>query len=102
MTGSVVGIRAHTAGPWHRFKDEINNSDGLTVARFVEFVPQYRAESEANANLLAAAPDLLNACRAALPLVGSHPHTSSHTRFALLEDAIAKAEGRVKHADATP
>jgi hypothetical protein len=50
-----------TPGPWHRFKDEINDAGGLTVARFVEFVPQHRAKSDANANLIAAAPDMVAA-----------------------------------------
>lgn len=51
----------HTPGPWHLFRNEVNNSDGLTVANIVQFVPAYRDVSNANACLIAAAPELLDA-----------------------------------------
>lgn len=48
---------------------------------------------EANAHLIAAAPDLLDACRAALlQLNGDRPELIGVTKV-MLEDAIAKAEG---------
>ena len=65
--------------------------DGLTVAKVTRFVPQYRATSEANAHLIAAAPDLYEVVE-----------TLDRSGFALpqpirwaIRDALAKARGEV-------
>ena len=63
----------HTPGPWaisiadpHRVVLANGSSKGLEVAQAKEFVPQYREQSLANARLIAAAPDLLEALQTLL------------------------------------
>ena len=64
---------------------------------------QDETETEANARLISAAPDLLVACKVALKKLSGHPSfwdtrgvVSSPGR--LLEEAIAKVEGKEKNA----
>lgn len=95
----------HTPGPWvyhvvGHFLDyeirgpksediaSVNPSDG---ADDPEFYP-----AEANARLIAAAPDLLNAVKAALPilLTAEEGLPRLRERIQVCRDAIAKAEGR--------
>jgi hypothetical protein len=66
----VIG---HTPGPWGSSKvlrgavvGRHGSSAGLVLAQVTEFVPKYRAESEANARLISAAPELLEALLAIL------------------------------------
>lgn len=55
-------------------------------------------EAEANANLIAAAPDLLEACRSALKVIEENIPVTAKVSVAgiarILRAAIAKAEGR--------
>jgi hypothetical protein len=64
---------AHTPGPWNVLFRTIvsNNEDIAEVNRLPGFEnhASVRAETEANARLISAAPDLLAACRAALALI---------------------------------
>jgi len=109
-------VSAHTPGPWlhdHRegdngyFNTEVfSPNDSWGVIATLAWVPQplgngvtgtYR---EANARLIAAAPDLLSAlqgldeayCRAGLPLSRSERH-EDRTRLIAARAAIAKATG---------
>lgn len=60
----------HTKEPWvYSFREEVievGQPGGVLVA-YVAYSPLLRAESEANARLICAAPALLAACGAALP-----------------------------------
>lgn len=78
----------------------IDTGDGWTTAKVYATIP---AEDEANARLIAVAPELLEACRAASALfdtiaaklgmfTGPNGCETRETR-ALIEQAIAKAEG---------
>lgn len=93
-----MGESKHTVGPWHVFRDEINDRDGLTVARVVQFVPLYREQSDANALLIAAAPALLVACKALVDTCTTAPPVELVRRLGEVVEqcatAIAKAEGR--------
>ena len=93
----------HTPGPWTIHPQHpawIIGSDGLPVAHNVyEF---NRGNEGANARLIAAAPELLDACRAALAFIDANFHYADGkaspcydmpARIALVA-AIAKAEGR--------
>ncbi len=69
----------------------------FTVGTLQDWGPHGIEQTEANANLIAAAPDLLAACRMAFPLFSGEgtvlPILQIHDA---LRDAIAKAEGGVK------
>lgn len=81
---------AHTPGPWKR-KDtpdyaEIHPSSGeLRQAIALVGAPD-------DANLIAAAPDLLKACKAAKALLINELNEPGRTVFWVLVDAIRKAE----------
>ena len=86
----------HTSGPWKReeTKYRISFSHQITVANnskpAVCAVHQLRrdpAQSDANACLIAAAPDLLEACKAMSEHIGKECGTCQ----AMLDTAIAKA-----------
>lgn len=94
----------HTPGPWYPVKlgaspDHSWAIDGELheVARLPEWTDN-QAEAEANARLISAAPELLDACKAALamfkgqfPLEHGNPELGA--TWGALEDAIIKAEG---------
>lgn len=77
----------HTPGPWTEDRQFIRDSDGNSVAR-IDY--EQSGYIRANAALIAAAPDLLAACREAyLLLDGGNPrHESLHDTLAA---AIARA-----------
>jgi hypothetical protein len=91
---------AHTPGPW------VFVQDGLTLVRGVsdddchqvvadcasDFMTN--AECEANARLIAAAPDMLKALHKMVNAVGSRPTISVDEADAIAKAAIAKAEAR--------
>lgn len=61
-------IMTHTPGPWNIGKYPINDyayavygKDNSKIAQLEKFDQQYQEEEEANANLIAAAPELLEA-----------------------------------------
>lgn len=90
----------HTPGPWYSFQClppsiawSINQSEKSVVAS-VSGSALHRPdkESEANARLIAAAPELLAACREALYWMGQESRGEENC-VNLLRVAIAKAEG---------
>jgi hypothetical protein len=70
----------------------------------VHFFPRVRdpGETQANLHLMAAAPDLLKACRLADWVFGSwagaEDHPEEREAIAMLRAAIAKADGRQREA----
>ncbi len=103
----------HTPGPWKVSHGCLPGDSGFSVATAnaaasgnvkitAECWPctivseDHRSELFANAFLIAAAPDLLEACRAMLTCCGSSENWNGETHEALklIEAAIAKAEGR--------
>lgn len=95
----------HTPGPWTRSDDEPGDikivGNGVVVAS-MDYGAFYDSEADANANLVAAAVDLLGAAKSALRLLstswivsdGARRKGDSGVTGALLRAAIAKAEGR--------
>lgn len=84
----------HAPGPWFVRDLEVVTANNVFVAS-VE--GELRTpEDEANARLISASPDLLQACRCALAdLEGSdYPTDSERLTMEDLRAAIAKAEGR--------
>lgn len=84
----------HSPGPWTCFKRSGGfsiESPGLHAVASINWIMAKRDCAEANARLIAAAPDLLEALRAAADYMGEMGHPVE-----LLEQAraaIAKAEG---------
>ena len=69
------------------FGCRIQAADGTVIARVPTRCP-LTWEDHANAYLIAAAPDLLEACQMALDNLGTHPDVQ------ILHNAIAEATGR--------
>lgn len=86
----------HTPGPWKAegWKETVvNDSRGTTIALHPGDSREYGlAEVQANARLIAAAPDLLAACKLAVARNGApHPNYVLDV-YEALEAAILKAE----------
>ena len=83
----------HTPGPWKAFSTWVDGADGSTVAETGLPTTPTRLAA-ANAELIAAAPDLLAALRGMLDVQSSRdPFKEREAERAALA-AIAKAEGR--------
>lgn len=100
----------HTLGPWsyHGGFGQCVKA-GLNVVAECRKPPLNPAECEANAHLIAAAPDLLAACKGAMRIVSlwngrevpeDHKHAEEMKALYLMQEAfiyaIAKAEGKSK------
>lgn len=92
----------HTPGPWHYSKDAsmhdtalVYAQDGWLVADAGRIHKRTPEEIEANATLLAAAWDLLAACKGAVAALSQNKTFPADIDAAkgYLADAIAKAEG---------
>lgn len=95
-------MSAHTPGPWLRDGATVYTVPG-SLKVIAEIRKHYRArsmdeEATANARLVTAAPDLLDALRDAQSLIRSHVETvSAETRKAVLDRidaALTKARGQ--------
>jgi hypothetical protein len=85
----------HTPGPWHCKTVPIGRiwiQDSTTYA--VAHVAKSRKESEANAHLIAAAPELLEACEMARDVISGAAQPDEHEALAILDALIAKAKGQ--------
>jgi hypothetical protein len=85
----------HTPGPWHRnirsegeYPTIFSDRDEFTTIAVVTKMP-IAAETEANIDLISAAPDMLRA----LKIMCNPPNTDTVWEIALGREAIAKAEG---------
>jgi hypothetical protein len=96
-------MKTHTPGPWHTIgaladRPLVEAEDGGMVADLVE--REDDAETRANAILIAAAPELLEALRKCLSAFSVSATSLPEDRQAVIEavrqahDAIAKAEGK--------
>ena len=92
--------RQHTPGPWDvepkGSRHFVDGADGLTVAYLDRAGVRERAEIEANACLIAAAPtmfDLLTAADRLEELTGENLAVYARTFAALARAAIARATG---------
>lgn len=91
---------AHTPGPWKAYRhdlhaDEVTSPDGDSIAEV--YSTGDPADFHANTNLIAAAPDLLDAAKAILAKwdrAESFNADSDPLIDGLLRDAVAKVEGR--------
>lgn len=94
----------HTPGPWNLQHCDTGWTVGPNAQRRGDHVADVHehqsgamsdATAAANASLIAAAPDLLAACEAAIKATGGSEHWQGETRAFLLlaEAAVAKAKG---------
>jgi len=94
----------HTPGPWLR-ESEINSegSDWILVTKDYAEIVDLRLddglvvseqEQEANARLIAAAPEMLNALRGVAERWDKDDEADDPVLGAVIRSAIAKAEGR--------
>lgn len=95
--GTTDQVASHTPGPWmldpaHPLMVYCGDALGSRVADLSQpghGIPW--AQEEANARLIAAAPDLLAACRRLRSVINDHVSLAD---VDALDSAIAKAEGR--------
>lgn len=87
----------HTPGPWEVSGSEIRSqSEQIIIAGTYYVGTARRGQVEANARLIAAAPDLLTSLKALLPEGWGDDDTMDHMPgVKLARAAIAKAEGRL-------
>jgi hypothetical protein len=89
---------AYTAGPWHIDRQSPYSEICIKPypGKIVCDIDGTDEESEANARLISAAPEMLDACYFAIGFVESWEKENGPTEFVhrALEIAIAKAEGR--------
>ena len=91
---------AHTPGPWDvepkGSRHFVDGADGLTVAYLDRAGVRERSEIEANARLIASAPELIEALEAVLPDLEHYVATHGpgpDKRLAIARAANAKARG---------
>lgn len=90
----------HTPGPWSAERSPLNDSNVFMAVSAgdrgdVVYVTLRQIEVEANAHLIAAAPELLAAARRALAVLkATGESVRSGNALGALDAAIAKAEGR--------
>lgn len=106
MTRPQETSASHTPGPWSvntahedpQFQS-VSDKDGRTIAdiayhKFTETHYPLRAESEANARLIAAAPELLDAAKWALNFI-----TNTERSYGIELDASAKLRSAIDNAE---
>lgn len=78
----------HTKGPWVVRTDTISNEQGDMIAEVIE-------NKEANARLIASAPELLEACKIVIMHLGPLKNDDVFHELVIkeCEQAIKKAEG---------
>jgi hypothetical protein len=85
---------AHTPGPWQAKRGTIVGEAG--AGRIVAILDTVDEHDDANARLIAAAPELLEAARMLEPLLASDKSNDWNEELVTLRAGIAKAEGRTK------
>ena len=104
-----MGERAHTPGPWRISKlteTAVEDGDGRGICSTGGYQQNFDTErvyqeNRANARLIAAAPDLLDACKRASEILRGRGYPGWGVAKDILNEAIAKAEGLGQRADAT-
>jgi hypothetical protein len=86
----------HTPGPWRHewsgFDFEVTQTDGVCVADLIN--QEDAQETEANARLIATAPDMLEVLHAAEQFLSREFGSEMPEVWLQITDAITKAEGK--------
>lgn len=85
--------KEHTPGPWHADETDVSDKYRYVFAHYglICRVTLLDEHSEADAHLIAAAPDLLAACRA---LLDALPSATTYPAIAQARAAIKSATGQ--------
>ncbi len=83
----------HTPGPWHVDAQYICRADGVAIADVWQSMEVSGEDTEANARLIAAAPDLLTALEELLPYVTGSMRSTTDPLVEAARAAIAAARG---------
>jgi hypothetical protein len=89
----------HTPGPWQVSPYGNITSKSLTVAKVEQMPGNYESEKQANALLIAAAPDLLSTLEAAYNAIawdipgGNLSNDEEETLLDAIREALRKAKG---------
>lgn len=88
-------MSSHTSGPWEDDAENgfVTDERGDIVCQTWNKMEEDFANASANRTLIAAAPDLLEACRAARRFWLAAEFGDDHVILHQLGEAIAKAEG---------
>jgi hypothetical protein len=90
-------MSGHTPGPWTLERDRSQSlsiySGMVFIGEVLHEVDEPGDQEKANASLIAAAPDLLAACRTALDSLHEDGTTDTQEALAVMRLAIAKATG---------
>lgn len=88
---------AHTPGSWSSWNGEINgigrNAHNHDEGLIAKMPNMSSPKQQANAHLISAAPDLLEACKKLI--MYHHQNTLCSIDFQRIEQAIHKAEGEI-------
>lgn len=86
----------HTPGPWKVWNDRVWTNESLEDMKQICSISGNRGDRDANARLIASAPELLEACKQVLSSsVFQEEGFELPDRLRIhLEQAIAKAEGK--------
>ena len=93
---SEVSKSKHTPGPWNvyqPYKYEIHIRHGNDVKSIATIGSLWHVDFEANARLVASAPELLEACKDGLSIAYESGLDDSDGVVKRMKAAIAKAEG---------
>ena len=82
----------HTSGPWKLEKSSMGRTSRIISQDDLVIAECWNSEQEANARLIASAPELLEACKEALKEFNEMGYTPNYADN-MLREAIAKAEG---------
>jgi len=80
-----------TAGPWKVWNDRVWTDEESEDMKEICSLSGNRGDRDANARLIASAPELLHACEVALAAMESGPGTDAEA--SIIRAAIAKATG---------
>jgi hypothetical protein len=82
----------HTPAPWQVSPYGNITSKSLVIAKVEQMPGNYESEKQANAHLIAAAPDLLSALERAVSIIEELPYPQNYAAVNFME-IIRKAKG---------